>query len=189
MVAETAELQAQQQAGAGAGAGTGTASAANGKTKAESEEELKKHQETVNKIMKKKGKFNKTARDNEIVYLEYLSFLISQRLSFLQIYSISKFICTMIKNNEIDVLKSFSFDPELVSLITNCIRDNLKQGILKKLETVPFSFSIDSSVMNNESLATIQVKFFDDKLEKAKFRALAFLLLKRVQLLRITYKN
>ena len=88
---------------------------------------------------KKIGKTNSKENDDEEdldlntqKYLEFISFLVSQRLSFSQISQIGKFLQCFAQEDHLEFFLTHYFDEEVIlKTISQCFRPILKEDILK----------------------------------------------------------
>ena len=94
-------------------------------------------------------------------YLSFLSFLISERLSYAQISKISLYLQNLAQENKLNFLSEFSFNPDIISkVVTRCFRPALLEDVTKELASSNFSFTIDTSTMVGESLCAIKAKYW-----------------------------
>jgi len=146
-------------------------------TKNEEEEDYEKLKQLIqDKHFKNKKKTNKKVDEEDYiddatkdngVYLSFVAFLLAERLSFLQVAKIGKYIQRMIEDGEIDRISNFSFSAEQISkLVTKCYRPTLIEEIQADLKNSQFSFSLDSSTMVGESLCAVKVKYWKNETNK-----------------------
>jgi len=100
-------------------------------------------------------------------YLEFISFLMAQKLSYSQIEKIGNFFKCFNEKNKLGFLKKFSFKQEKISKIaTNCLRPCLLQEIHNDLEKQKFSFSVDGSTIAGQNTCAIQVKYLREEVDE-----------------------
>jgi len=99
-------------------------------------------------------------------YFNFVSFLLSQRLSYNQISKIGSYLQLLVEENKLGFLSEFSFNSDLISnIVTKCLRPALLQDIKEELKHSKFSFTIDSSTMVGESLCAVKAKYWTKELD------------------------
>ena len=95
-------------------------------------------------------------------YLNFISFLMSQRLSFCQIEAFGKFLQKAYKDKKLKFLVDCNFDKKLLSKIAqNCFKVLIEDQIKEKLSNNPYSLIIDNSTFCNSNLCALKVKFLE----------------------------
>ena len=103
---------------------------------------------------------NSFVEDDNQNYLEFLSYAISERLSFSQISKIGLFLKDMMKRNKLKFLIDQTFNEEEISLIAReCFQKPLLEDIYKNLKTKPFSLIIDNSTVCAENFCVLQTRY------------------------------
>ena len=125
-------------------------------------EELKKLFEEGSAINKRK-ELDKDFGDRDTKdYLEFVSFCISQQLSFCQVESIGKFLQNAYKDKKLKFLSSFNFDGRFMSkIVQDCSRPIIESDIKEKLANSPFSLIIDNSTFVGSNICALKVKYLD----------------------------
>jgi len=95
-------------------------------------------------------------------YLEFISFAMSEKLSFSQISRLGKYLQRIYSKNKLSFLDLFNFDAEELSKVSrNCLGVCLLDELKEKLRSNPYSFCIDASTISGENCLAIKVKYFD----------------------------
>ena len=98
-------------------------------------------QEAKKKGSDKKKKRDKNDPENIKNYLEFVSFLASERLSYEQIHRIGSFLKKKAQNQDLDFLATHYFEPEFLSkLVSECFRPNLLQELHEDISKFKYSF-------------------------------------------------
>ena len=112
-----------------------------------------------------KADFNKNEKkikDESEDFLQFVGFLMSLNLSYVQIEKIGKFLQKLAKDKNLGFLKMASFDQRLLSKISQeCFGPFFHDKLLEKLNTTPYSLIVDNSTFCGESLCAFKVKFLD----------------------------
>ena len=102
-------------------------------------------------------------KEDKITYLQFLSFLMAQRLSFSQIEQIGNYLRDLFTKGQFDFLDKYTFKQEKVSKIASeCFKPVLLEDLHKDLANNKFSFSIDSVTIGKENISAIQVKYLKE---------------------------
>lgn len=103
-------------------------------------------------------KFDKDSKD----YLNFITFAMSQRLSFCQIEALGKFLQKSYKEKTLRFLSGCTFDQRLLSKIAqDCIKKVFEEEIKEKLSHTPFSLILDNSTFCGASLCALKVKYLE----------------------------
>ena len=93
-------------------------------------------------------------------YLGFLSFCISENLSFSQISSLGKYLKEFIQEYGASIFKCFSFDrEELSKIVSKCIGNSLLEEIKQDLEENKYSFTKDASTIHKENVCALTAKY------------------------------
>jgi len=123
--------------------------------------ELETYLKELNQKNASKGQKNKSSQDlqNQKNYMEFLAFCMKENLSFLQVQAIGKYLKNMVLKNEINFLKTSSFDTEEISEIARIFGTCLREEIVENLSNNKFSFSIDSVTVKGKNVCGIKVRY------------------------------
>ena len=110
---------------------------------------------------KNEGKRNSSETSN---YLQFIGFLMSLNLSYLQIEKIGKYLQKAHKNKNLTFLPNFSFDQRLLSQLTqDCFSKVLSEELINQLRKSPYSIIVDNATFGGENLSAIKVKYLDSE--------------------------
>jgi len=115
----------------------------------------------IGAIKKKKVRTiqKKITNEDERDYLELLAFFIKERLSFIQISQIGRYLRKMAEQEKLGFLKTKSFDEEDISNAINCLGTALLDQLKEELESAQYSCSIDSSTVSGENICALKVRY------------------------------
>jgi len=132
------------------------------------EEEMKKYEELQRlfeeepEFEKKKNFEEQKEEKNYKDYLQFIAFLLSQRLSFCQIEAIGKFLQRSYKEKKLKFLQESTFDQKFLSEVTqNCFKVALEEDIKQKLSVRPYSLIIDNSTFCGSNLCALKVRYLE----------------------------
>lgn len=128
------------------------------------EEEQDKELQELIKFLASRVNHNDENREEETKdYLEFLAFLMSEKLPYEQISRLGKFLQNLYQENRLSFLDGFMFDSEEVSKIA---RDSFGRCLLAELKNdlraTPYSFCLDSSTIGGDNIVAIKVRYVDD---------------------------
>ena len=99
-------------------------------------------------------------------YLQFIAFLVAQRLSYSQIAQTGKFLQKLEKENSLSFLGTHYFDEEVISkIVSDCFRPALKEELHNNLLNSKYSLSIDTSTMVGQNICVLRAKYLKEKEE------------------------
>lgn len=135
-------------------------------TPAEEEDLLTELKEKIDKANVKVPKGIQTHEDRKESesknFLEFIGFMIKEKLSYSQIQRIGEFLKEMYKENQLKFFKESTFDRELISLISkDCFGQNLIEQLKKDLTSYKYSLSLDNTTIASENLCALKAKYIE----------------------------
>jgi len=125
---------------------------------------------TKKKKVDQRSKLSKEEQEHEgsKKYLEFIAFALSQKLSFLQISRLGRFLKEMLNRKDgvgLNFFQWHNFDRDMISKIAvDCFRPYLIDELKENLKEKKFSFSIDASTVAGENLCALKVRFLEKEL-------------------------
>ena len=131
--------------------------------------EGKQRLKTSNPAWKNKSKNQKSEEESK-EYLEFISYCLSERLSFLQISKIGTFLKQMIsriEGSKLNFFSTHSFNKDIISNITtNCFGKYLVDKIFADISSNRYSISIDTCTVAGENICAIKARYAKNQLDQ-----------------------
>ena len=104
---------------------------------------------------KKKG----ITREAKASFLEFITFMISDRYSFEQIVRIGSFMKDKFSRAD-KAITEIGWSPEIIrNLIVHCVAKDIKDSLIQELEASPFSITLDTSTILGDQILVVRVRF------------------------------
>ena len=95
-------------------------------------------------------------------YLEFVAYCCKCNFSFSQITQLLQFLKTMAKDKKLNFLRSFYFNAEEISMISNELGHYLLEELKKDLSVSPYSLSVDNVTVHGTNICGLKVRYLKE---------------------------
>jgi len=119
------------------------------------------------KTRKKNDNEEETTDKDSKNFLSFITYAMSQRLSFSQIEILGKYLQQSYKEKKLKFLSSSNFDQKFLSkLAQDCFKPIIEEDLKNKLLENPYSLIIDNSTFRSANVCALKVKYLEKEMDE-----------------------